>query len=171
MATSSVMLGSSSTTRTRAPSPALFTASMLPRLPVSLLGNECGVAWFWPPPEAVNRALTVHQARRQPALLEPLSGVPAHDDGRGRGDVGVNAGAGDHRCGAPGTVTGEPRGRVDYVVDCHAASGPFAHSRARRGDAARPDADRLLALPDRGTAVLARLDQPSVGGRLAGHRD
>src|SRR6476661_4862538 len=134
------MLGSSSTTRTRAPSPSLITALMLPRLPVSLLRNECGLAWFWPPGHAMERSGAVDQPGRQPALLEPLDGGLAHDDGRGRGDIGVDAGPGDHRGGSPRPVDGQTRGRVDDVVKGDAAPGPAADSRARGGDAARPDA-------------------------------
>src|SRR3984893_13215382 len=127
------MLGSSSTTRTRAPPPSLLTALMLPRLPVSLLGNGCGLAWVWPPREPLNRALAVDQPSRQPARLEPADGGLAHHDRRRRGDVGVQAGPRDHGGRAPWANAREARGRVDDVVKNHAAAGPSAHRRTRGG--------------------------------------
>src|SRR5467141_1763035 len=102
------MLGSSSTTSTRAPPASLFTVLMLPRFPMSLLGIECGLAWFWPSREAANRSGLVDQAGGQPARLEPPDGGLAHDDGCGRGDVGVDARAGDGGGVRQGPSLGRP---------------------------------------------------------------
>src|SRR2546428_3559266 len=93
------MLGSSSTTRTRAPS--LLTGPMVPRLSVNLLGNEWELAWRGPSRNPVDSSCLVDQPCREALLLEPADGSRAHDYGGRRSDVSVNAHAGQNRSRSP----------------------------------------------------------------------
>src|ERR1700687_2450435 len=111
MATSSVMLGSSSTTRTRAPS--LLTIVMLPRLSVNLLRNEWELARQRPSRDPMYRPLAVDQPGRNVMGPEPPDGFEAFDDYGGRGNVGVDARTCDHRRRPPRALAGEPRRGVD----------------------------------------------------------
>src|SRR3989441_11854504 len=86
------MLGSSSTTRTRAPS--LLIGPIVPRLSVNLLGNEWELAWRGPSRNPVDSSCLVDQPCREALLLEPADGSRAHDYGGRRSDVRVNAHAG-----------------------------------------------------------------------------
>src|SRR4029077_7029584 len=105
------MFGSSSTTRTRGPPSRLllapFTRPMLIEFPGRLLRNLWGSASIllrWPARDAMDRALVVHQSRRQAMTLEPRDRLSPHHDGGGRGDVRVDARRGNDRHGAPAAL-------------------------------------------------------------------
>src|SRR5712692_1101344 len=182
IASSSVMFGSSSTTRTRAPFadwPCGRSVSVLTR-PCCLesLGvcwdgpmNSIRNGWCGPSRDSVNVALAVDQPGRERVGLQPGDRPFAHHDGRCGGDIGVDACAGDDGRRSPRAGGRQSGRRVDDVVKDDTASSPVAHSRARRRDPAGLDADRLFLIVDARVAVLARLHRPPLERRLACHRD
>src|SRR5437899_4233451 len=131
------MFGSSSTTRTLAPS--LFTMLMLIWIPVKLLRESWGSASIlracapWRPAfvrpagEPKNRPVAIDQPGRHAAFAEPRRCMLAHDDRRGRRDVGVDAVARRHGRRAPAAVHRKPGGGVDDVMKRGLAAEPPAH--------------------------------------------
>src|SRR2546430_6976793 len=141
MATSSVMFGSWSTTRTRAVS--LFIDSMLIEIPGKLLRESWGSASICvrlgcalrapggPAGDAVDSSVPVDQPRGQVALLEPLGRAFAQHDRCGGGDVGVDTAARDDCRRPPDAVGGQACRRVDDVVKDRLAAHPSPDGRAR----------------------------------------
>ncbi len=86
----------------------------------------------------------------------------AEHHGRGRGDVGVDAGPGGHRDRAPARADRQSGGRVDQVVHAGAAEGPVAAADAGGGEPARLDRDRgrCVGIP----ADVGDADREAAGG-------
>src|SRR5260370_23443826 len=149
------MFGSSSTTRTRAPS--LFTSpcwSSFLGVCSETVGKRVRISRaLRPSGDPVDVAREIDEPGRQPSRLEPGDRAAAHDDGGGRRNVGVDTGARHDAGGAPAAVRPPAGRRVGYVVEDDAASSPAPYGGAGGGDPSRLDPDGLLRVVDRGRAV------------------
>src|SRR5207302_1293063 len=115
---------SSTTPASTRPSAAPSTSQFVPKVARSSCPSTTPDPGLGPAPDAHHLTVVGDQARRQAELLQPVQRGLATDDGRGGGDVGVEAVGGDHADGAPGTVCRQAGRRVDDVVQGDPAAGP-----------------------------------------------
>src|ERR1019366_4186477 len=118
-----------------------------------------------------DRAVERDQSRRQAGALEPGGRAPGGNERRRTRDVRIHTAGRGNADRPPAAVDRTAAGRIENVVDVRLAAPPAPHRRARRGQAAGAQCDRLSGLLGRRGVVVGDADRPAAGRRRAGGRD